>query len=348
MKKNKKNIFQKEKQADVLVKAIQPISVNTSELEMLLTLVDIEITERSPVQDFSKGTEIDEEFFTKLNGAGWMAADASLEKPLLATSAIEAMKSLTSPITLVQLILGSPKELAITNLYSWEGYKDGTLVLFHRQSEADEHTIHPGQSPSDVSDALLAHLLTGPHLEGLSFDLELEKEDYLVFLAILDLVYTRQLQAKLEGDSFPVVSFKPVDVQKRFDEIRAGEDLLWASVLVPFLVPYLPAKLAAKKWKSSVQKLADEGLLTPAGKNIFQPSEFTLSLADGLLPVINFGSCAIDSGGGTGMHTAYLIGLNVNLVIHVVEEGDRMKINLTGMDGTQLSRLLFEIGLEKD
>jgi hypothetical protein len=94
--------------------------------------------------------------------------------------------------------------------------------------------------------------------------------------------------------------------------------------------------------------LADEGLLTPMENEVFQPSEFTLALAEGLLPMISFASCAVHTEEDEGFHMSFIIGLNVNLVIQALPDGDKNTFFLNGMDGVRLSRLLFEIGLPEE
>jgi hypothetical protein len=190
--------------------------------------------------------------------------------------------------------------------------------------------------------------MNGPHLEGLNFELHMEEDKFLVYLAVLDLIYSRQLEAKLQADNYPVLNFNADDVWHRFSKLRIGEDLLWCSVLLPFLFPYLQLPITEEVVQGTLPVLADEGLLTPMENEVFQPSEFTLALAEGLLPMISFASCAVRTEEDEGFHMSFIIGLNMNLVIQALPDGDKNTFVLNGMDGVRLSRLLFEIGLPEE
>ena len=111
------------------------------------------------------------------------------------------------------------------------------------------------------------------------------------------------------------------------------------------LFPYLQSSINAKSIKKSLKNLLDNGLITPSEKRTFQPNDFSIALTEGLLPIISFGSCAISTSAETGLHIGFVIGLNVNLAIKATSEKDVQSIQITGMDGVQLSRLLFELGI---
>jgi hypothetical protein len=176
----------------------------------------------------------------------------------------------------------------------------------------------------------------------------MEEDRFLVYLAVLDLIYSRQLEAKLQADNYPVLNFNADDVWHRFTELRIGEDLFWCSVLLPFLFPYLQLPITEEVVQGILPVLADDGLLTPNGKKVFQPSEFTLALAEGLLPMISFASCAVNNVEDEGMHLGFIIGLNMNLVVQAFPNEKKNTFVLMGMDGMRLSLLLFEIGLPEE
>ena len=323
------------------------LRVDSHKLNQLLSLVEGERSDGSPLSNDIKRVELSFDFGKELQQKGWMEVSGSGESPAFLNEAQNAVNSLIAPMYQVQILLGSPNEMAITSFYSRAGFEDDALVLYtHRKSE-DLHIIKPGISPSDVSDALLVQLLNGPHLEGLAFELELEAENFLSYLCVLDLIYTRRMQGKIQNINFPVLTFTSQDVLKRFNEIRIGEDLLWLSALVPYMFPYVGNSLQEKEINSSLAKLTDEGLLTSGKKKVFQPSEFTLALAEGLLPMVSFGSFSGVDNNGSGLHLGFIIGLNVNLVVKIGMDKEKKRVQLNGMNGVQLSRLLFELGLPK-
>ena len=323
------------------------LRIDSHKLNQLLSLVEGERSDGSPLSNNMKRVELSFEFGKELQKKGWMEVSGSGETPVFLNEAQNAVNSLLAPLYQVQLLLGSPNEMAITSFYSRAGFEDDALVLYtHRKSE-DLHIIRPGLSPSDVSDALLVQLLNGPHLEGLAFELELEAENLLTYLCVLDLIYTRRMQGKIQNINFPVLTFTSQDVLKRFNEIRLGEDLLWLSALVPYMFPYVGNSLQEKEINSSLAKLTDERLLTSGKKKVFQPSEFTLALAEGLLPMVSFGSFSGVDNNGSGLHLGFIIGLNVNLVVRIGMDTKKNRVQLNGMNGVQLSRLLFELGLPK-
>jgi len=324
---------------------ISKLILSSDQLAQLLSMADADRAARSPIPADISPLPADRVLTDMLDANGWLSSGDENDAMNLNATAQQALAGVLEPQTFVQLVLGSPKEMAVTHLYSPYGYTDDSLTIYTFRETEGMHVIDPCHSPSDVSDALLAQLLNGPHQDGMNFDLSLEADQYLTYLAVLDLVYSRQLEAKLQAASFPALNFNAEDIWYRFSELRLGEDLLWSSVLIPYLFPNLDPKLTQKKVSSMLAILAEAGLISAVSKQVYQPSDFTLALAEGLLPIISFGACTITDADDRGMQTGFVIGLNVNLVIHTSEQGDVKNLHLTGMDGIQLSRLLFEIGL---
>ena len=327
-------------------KKLPRIEISTYILSQLISLLPKERTESSPLPENLSPIPVGQKFqdFLLEHRWGQMNQDDQLE---LVTAAKQTVDAILAPKTSVQLVLGSSKEMATTQLFSAGDYADDSLVLYQYKPDVDVHMIQPGQSPSDVSDALLAQLLNGPHLEGLQFELNLEDQQLLTFLTILDLVYTRQLKARLDGHAFPVYNFTSKAVWARFSEIRLGEDLMWLSALVPYLFPYFPNSLDKNGLNEELKSLGEEGLITPINEDVYQPSDFCLALSEGLLPMVSFGSCAISTGSDLGLHLGFMVGLNVNLVVKGEPSVEGNRVTLMGVDGVQLSRLLFELGLPK-
>ena len=322
------------------------IEISTYIFSQLISLHPVERTDSSLLPENLKPMPVGQKFQEFLLEHRWAVINQEGQLELV-TAAKQAVKAIMAPETRVQLVLGSPKEMAITQLFSSGEYAEDSLVIYNFKPEVDVHMIYPGQSPSDVSDALLAQLLNGPHLEGLQFELNLEDRHLLTYLTILDLVYTRQLKARLEGQAFPVLNFTAKDVWARFSEIRMGEDLMWLSALVPYLFPYFPNAMYEKGLEEELKSLGEKGLITPVNGDLYQPSDFSLALSEGLLPMVSFGSCGITGPRNTGLHLGFIIGLNVNLVIKAEPSDEGNRVTLVGEDGVQLSRLLFEFGLPK-
>lgn len=324
------------------------LRISSEKMAQLVSQADVDRAQNSPIPDFITHTPLNLIFMDELVESNWVGPTEIGETSRLKNQAKDALASILKPKTSVQLILGSVKELIVTELFSKTGFRDHALVAYTFREEEDLHVITPNQSPSDVSDTLLVQLMNGPRLEGLNFELQLEEDRLLVYLAVLDLIYSRQLEAKLHADNYTILNFNADDVWHRFTELRIGEDLLWSSVLLPFLFPYLQLPITEEVMQGTLPVLADEGLLTPMGKKVFQPSEFTLALAEGLLPMISFASCAVHTEEDEGFHTGFIIGLNVNLVIQALPDRNKNTFVLNGMDGVRLSRLLFEIGLPEE
>ena len=63
--------------------------------------------------------------------------------------------------------------------------------------------------------------------------------------------------------------------------------------------------------------------------------------------MVSFGSFSGVDNNGFGLHLGFIIGLNVNLVVKIGMDKEKKRVQLNGMNGVQLSRLLFELGLPK-
>ncbi|MDK2982335.1 MAG: hypothetical protein PWQ55_2682 [Chloroflexota bacterium] len=327
--------------------ALQELRLDSRQLGQLLSLVEGDPAEDSPLAGALERGELGFELAAELQEKGWLVVKEDGKLPELGEDAADALRALLAPACRAQLLLGSPKELAFTNFYSAAGFDDGALVLYTRRPDADLHILRAGLSPADLSDALLAQLLNGPHLEGLNFELDLDNAELLALLSLLDLVYTRRLRAKLDNDAFPVLTCDVQAVQARFAEIRLGEDLMWLSALLPYMFPYLENSLTDKQWSAAFKSLVEQELLTPVNKKAWQPSEFALALSESLLPIVSFGSLAVAEAEGDGLHLGFLIGLNANLAVSIDPARGARPIRLSGMDGVQLSRILYELGLPK-
>jgi hypothetical protein len=324
------------------------LRLDSRQFGQLFSLVEGEQSEDSPLDKSLKRQELSFDLAADLQSKGWLAVEEGSKQPKLMPAAAQALQALLAPTTSAQVLLGSPKELAITQLYSSRGFADKALVLYTRLPDEDLHIIRAELSPADLSDALLAQLLNGPHLEGLDFELDLDNTELLALLSVLDLVYTRRLQAKLDNENFPVLSFNAAQVQERFEEIRLGEDLLWLSALVPYMFPYVENSLPEKQLAAVLNRLAEQKLLTPMKKKAYQPSDFCQSLSESLLPMVSFGSLAVVGEDAAGLHLGFVIGLNANLVISIDSARGKRPFRLSGMDGVQLSRLIYELGLSKN
>lgn len=324
---------------------LKELRLTTHQLGQLFSLVDGEPQEDSPLAGTLERAELSFELAAELQEKNWLVVKQDGKRPELDAEAVQALRALLAPACRAQLMLGSPKELAFTNFYGAAGFNEGALVLYTRRPDEDLHILRAALSPADLSDALLAQLLNGPRLEGLDFELDLDNAELLALLSLLDLLYTRRLRAKLDNDAFPVLTCSAAEIQARFEEIRLGEDLMWLSALLPYMFPYLENNLTDKQWTAAIKSLVEQGLLTPAKKKTFQPSDFALALSESLLPIISFGSLAVAEADGSGLHLGFVIGLNANLAVSIDAARGARPIRLSGMDGVQLSRLLYELGL---
>lgn len=320
------------------------LSLDDHHLGQLLGLVSEEKGPRSPLPEMPRQKLTDPAFINLLADKGWLVAAGKDGKLHPTAHSRRAVLGLLMPETSIQLVLGGLTELSISALYSAEGYRKDALVIYTHKTEEDRYVVHPALSPSDLSDALLAHLLIGPR-EGLGFEFSLMQRPMLAYLAVLDLVYTRRMEAKLRAEIMPQLNFSAADLLARFAEIRLGEDITWLSVLLPYLFPYLRADLPEAVVAGLLAGLEREGLLTPMPDGRYQPNDFTVALSEALLPTFAYASLAVVNAEESGLHLAFLVGQFVNLVIKADEvEGDLL-VSMTGMDQKQFSKILFEIGL---
>lgn len=324
------------------------LTLDEAHLAQLLGLVNEERGPRSPLPGIQRQKLTDPAFINLLVDKGWLVAAGKDGKLHPTAHSRRAVLGLLMPDTSIQLVLGGLTELSITALYSAEGYRKDALVIYTHKTEEDRYVVHPALSPSDLSDALLAHLLIGPR-EGLGFEFSLMQRPMLAYLAILDLVYTRRMEAKLRAELMPQLNFSAADLLARFAEIRLGEDITWLSALLPYLFPYLRADLPEAEVAGLLAGLEREGLLTPMPGGRYQPNDFTVALSEALLPTFAYASLAVVNAYERGLHLAFLVGQNVNLVIKLDGLEEDLLVSMTGMDHKQFSKLLFEIGLpERD
>lgn len=320
------------------------LTLDEAHLAQLLGLVSEEKGPRSPLPGIQRQKLTDPAFINLLVDKGWLVAAGKEEKLHPTAHSRRAVLGLLMPETRIQLVLGGLTELSITALYSADGYHKDALVIYTHKAEEDRYVVHPALSPSDLSDALLAHLLIGPR-EGLGFEFSLRQRPKLAYMAILDLVYTRRMEAKLRAELMPQLNFSAADLLARFAEIRLGEDITWLSVLLPYLFPYLRADLPEEELAGLLAGLEREGLLTSMPDGRYQPNDFTVALSEALLPTFAYASLAVVNTAERGLHLAFLVGQFVNLVVKADEvEGDLL-VSMTGMDQKQFSKILFEIGL---
>lgn len=324
---------------------LKRLILSNDQLGQLISLSDTRLSSQSPINDSISPLPASQELMEILRQNGWVESSGKRENQNLNNQAQFALESILSPKISVQLVLGSSEELAITDLFSADGFQREKLVIYTFRESEGIHLIDPGHSPADISDALLAQLISGPRLEGMIFDLDLKEDQLMSYLLVIDLIYSRLLQAKLDAETFPELNFNDEDCWNRFSSNRLGEDLLWCSILIPYLFPHIGQSFTQNRLTATLPALAEDGLITEVSKKVYQPSEFTLALSEGLLPVVNFGSCAIRTDDSQGLHVGFVIGMNVNLAVRIKPEKDENHIQFTGLECGQLSVLLFEIGL---
>ena len=321
------------------------VQLSTRQLAQLLSFSDKGRNQFCPLPIDLAAEAPDQVFLELMASYGWVSKSGQASNLVLSSLIEQVLNSLLTPQTRVQLILGSPTEMVSTHLYSPKGYQDEQLTTYTFREAEDLHIIRPQVSPSKVSDALLANLLLGPRKGGFSFELQLSEDLLVGFLAVLDLLYARRLEAKLDGELYPVLNFTDKDLENRFNAIRMGEDLLWLSALAPYLFPNLDPQLFDGKTRIMLDELAARKLLTPVRKGFFQPSDFTLALSEALIPQISYASIAIADLENSGLHLGFFVGPNANVVLRFSKQHGENLAEMTGMDGIQFSRLLFEIGL---
>jgi hypothetical protein len=324
------------------------VRLTTHQLAQLLSFSDRRRSQFCPLPIDLKNETPDQDLIKRLKSFGWITKSGQVSEPVLSELGERVLNTLLSPQTRVQLILGSPTEMISTHLYSSIGYQDEQLTIYTNREVDDLHIIRPQVSPSEISEAILANMLLGSQKGGFSFEFQLSEDLVVGFLTVLDLLYARRLEAKLDGELYPFLNFSDIDLENRFNMTRMGEDLLWLSALVPFLFPYLKPQLYNGKTKVLLDKLATRELLTPVRKGVFQPSDFTLALSEALIPLISFASIAITDQENSGLHLGFFVGPNANAVFRFSSQNGENLVEMTGMNGIQFSRLLFEIGLPEN
>lgn len=341
--KNKERLsFKKETNEQTMPELI----LNDAQMSQLMSLMDGSPKPYSHLAGFITAKTVDDSFFKLLEEKNW--AKRSEDGASLTEPAKKALSAIFDPHSVVQLILGSQYEMAVTELFSSGGFSEGALTIYTDRKDSKEHVIHPGLSPSHVSDALLAHLLSGPNLDAIPFNLNLPRDEARVLFGILDLIYTRRLQAKISDELFPVLNFSAKELWQRMTEIWLGTDYLWLSAVVPILFRNIEWHVEDAIIDSTLSRLSQDGYLVSSDDNVFQPSEFIFTLCESVMPLVSFGSVRIACKDDSGMQLGFLVGLGSNLVLEVVDMGKETYLNMNGVSGRELMRLLFEIGLPED
>ena len=333
-------------------KVLQPLKINAQELSQLLLLAGGKPGAASPLQGlFSR-----DEATKRIQPGGVLAQSGWLESPgqgvySLSTDARSVMRALQHPKTSVQLVLGDLQQILVTEMFSADGFRDDELVIFTKRTAEDVYVIRPGISPGQVSDALLEHLMIGPRLEGLAFALTLPSKAALVFCCVLDWIYSLRIAGKLQNDRQVPFAFTAQALWQRAMEIQMGDDLLWMSALLPYLFPNLDFTVSKEMIAELLDELAGMGYLDRQNADLYYPNDFVISLADALVPMLSFGSCAIQQLGEevTVFHLAFVVGVSTNLVLEAAPGKDRQSwLQLTAVDGIELSKLLFRIGIPEE
>ncbi len=130
-----------------------------------------------------------------------------------------------------------------------------------------------------------------------------------------------------------------------------GDDLMWMSALLPYLFPNLDFTVSEEVIAELLDELAGMGYLDRQNDALYYPNDFVISLADVLVPMLSFGSCAIRQMEEevTGFHLAFVVGVGTNLVLEAAPGKDgRTWLQLTAVNGIELSKLLFRIGFPEE
>ncbi|MCD4671869.1 MAG: zinc ribbon domain-containing protein [Anaerolineaceae bacterium] len=333
--------------------ALQPLNINGQELSQLLLLAGGKPGAVSPLQ----GLFSEDDAAMRIQPGGvleksdWLDGQGQQGISSLSVQARLAMRALQHPKTSVQLVLGDLQEILVTEMYSAGGFQDDELVIFTERKAENRYVIRPGVSPGQVSDALLEHLMIGPRLDGLEFALPLPSKAALVFCCVLDWIHTLRLLSKLQNDRQISFAFTPQALWQRAMEIQMGDDLMWLSALLPYLFPNLEFTVSEEKISGLLDELAGMGYLDKRNDDLYYPNDFVISLADALVPMLSFGSCAIRQMEEelTGFHLAFVVGVGTNLVLEAAPGTDGQHwLQLTAVNGIELSKLLFRIGLPED
>lgn len=336
-----------------MMAVLQPLSINEQELHQLLLLSGGQPDTNSPLANLSAEHETSTpiQISDTLKKSGWLEKQTDPVQPKLTVQSMAVMQALLQPKTSVQLVLGDLQEVLITELYSDNGFRDGELVIFTERKTENGYVIRPGVSPGQVSNALLEHLMIGPRLDGLEFALTLPSQTALMFFCVLDWIYTLRLLSKVHNDRQVSFGFTPQNIWQRAMEIQMGDDLMWISALVPYIFPALQFSVSEEAVSELLDELVRLGYLDRKQEGLFYPNDFVVALADAITPMLSFGSCATHQieDGGSGFHLAFVVGVETNLVLEAVPGADGQNwLQLTAVNGIELSKLLFRIGLSED
>jgi len=329
--------------------ALQPLNITKAEISQLMVLAGAQRSESSPLPagNHADGAAVRNQPSAALKGSGWLEARADLGLSGLSAAGKAALRALLQPKTSVQLVLGDLQEILVTEMYSADGFQEGQLVIFTERKAEGRYIIRPGISPSQVSDALLEHLMVGPRLEGLQFAVNLPSQAALIFFCVLDWIHTMRIISKLQNDRETTFAFTPHALWQRAMEIQMGDDLMWMSALTPYLFPYLQFSVSEETISGLLDELKGLGYLDRSQEGFYYPNDLMIALADALVPMLSFGSCAIRQMDEerTGFHLAFVVGVGTNLVLEAVPGADgRHWLQLTAVNGIELSKLLYRIG----
>jgi zinc-ribbon domain len=329
--------------------ALQPLNISGQKLSQLLLLAGGKPGAASPLQ----GLFSEEDASVRIQPGGVLAKSGWLDESAtsLSAQARSAMRALKHPKTSVQLVLGDLEQILVTEMFSADGFQDDELVIFTSRKADDCYVIRPGISPSQVSDALLEHLMISPRLEGLEFALPLPSKAALVFCCVLDWVHSLRLMSKLQNERQTSFAFTVQSLWQRAMEIQMGDDLMWMSALLPYLFPNLDFTVSEEVISKLLDELAGMGYLDRQNDDLYYPNDFVISLADALVPMLSFGSCAIQQMEEelAGFHLAFVVGVGTNLVLEAAPGTDgRTWLQLTAVSGIELSKLLFRIGFPEE
>ncbi len=168
---------------------------------------------------------------------------------------------------------------------------------------------------------------------------------------MLDWIYTLRIAGKLQNDRQVSFVFTSQSLWQRAMEIQMGDDLMWMSALLPYLFSNLDFTVSEEVIAELLDELAGMGYLDRNKEGLYYPNDFVVALADALVPMLSFGSCAIRQMEEevTGFHLAFVVGVGTNLVLEAAPGKDgRTWLQLTAVNGIELSKLLFRIGVPEE
>ena len=331
-----------------MIEGIQPITLRSEQIGALLKLVPAQKTSDSPLGEEVDGKpgRVSHEEVMMLSGKGWLSVETG--KPLLTEAGNQALKALLAPKTVATVTLGNPRDMVLSQFYGADGFERDKLVQYAYRENMQEHVITPGLSPEDLSAAMLAHLMLGPRLEAFEFQESFPVKTALVLLGMLDMVQTRYLWGKLHNIVQPDLSFSAQELWTRMTEIWLGEDITWLSALVPFLIPYVDFYVQEEDVGQAVEQLNQRDYVDVLEDGSWQLSDWVIALAEAVSPMYSFGSCGISriQEHREALHLIFIVGPGTNLVLEVTKaESGEFYIHFTGVNGVELSKLLFRFGL---